>query len=335
MKKLFCLLVVSIFLILPPTGPAQVRRVIDTEGLIQAAGRGAILWDVREGQAYERGHIPGAVNVGRKICNDLRTSRTKDYLPMERLSQILGNWGIDPSKEIVVYGDKASVCPYFVLVTLEFVGAEKAEVYHGGIDDWAAAGRPISTALVSVSPLALRLRAKPDVIVSTDEVIRSLKRNDVQILDVRTPKEYSGEDVRALRGGHIPGAVNIPYEMNLVDPQALLKMETDKRVALEGLALKPLEQLRRVYANLDPRKVVLVYCQTSPRACLSATVLKDLGFHSVRVYDSSWLGYGNRFDAPVENETFFDVFALTKSMKMMQRRISALEKELLRMKGEK
>jgi len=305
-------------------------------GLAQALNRGAILWDVREDQAYKKGHIPGAINIGKKLCVWLRTPGTRDYVPIERISQHLGDWGIDPAKEIVVYGDKASVCTYFVIVTLELVGSEKMKAYHGGTDDWISAGRPLSTKPNALGPIALNLNMKPGVIVSTDEVIGKLKQNDVQFLDVRTPREYAGEDICALRGGHVPRAVNVPYEMNWVDPQALIKKEREGVSTKEGLALKPLEQLKSLYAKLDPHREIIVYCQTSPRASVTATVLKDLGFFpSVRVYDSSWLGYGNRFDAPAENESFFDVFALTRKLTAMEQRISALEMQMEKVREKK
>jgi len=331
MKKMACSLFVALSLLVASLiGLAHAGRIVHREGVDQAIIRDAILWDVREGQAYAKGHIPGAVNVGKKICAVLRTPGTWDYLPMEQINQYLANWGIDPTQEIVVYGDKASVCTYFVLVTLEFVGAGNVKAYHGGIDDWVSAGRPLSSepALRAPMRLPLGVRPKPEVLVSTEEVIRSLKRDDVQILDVRTQKEYLGEDIRALRGGHIPGAINIPYELNWVDPQALMKMESGMVSAKEGLTLKPLEQLKRLYTELDPWKEIFVYCHTSPRACMAATVLKDLGFRRVRVYDSSWFGYGNRFDTPVERESFFDVFALTRKLKEMEQRLKALEMQM-------
>jgi len=337
MKRILCSLFVATLLMALLIGLAHAGRIVHTEEVEKAIVRGAILWDVREGQAYAKGHIPGAVNVAKKICVHLRTHRTWDYLPMEQIIQCLANWGIDPTKEIVVYGDKASVCTYFVLVTLEFVGAENVKAYHGGIDDWVSAGRPLSSdpaLLVPITP-PLGVRPKPEVLVSTEEVIRSLKRNDVQILDVRTQKEYLGEDIRAFRGGHIPGAVNIPYEMNWVDPEVLMKMEREKTIAKEGLTLKPLDQLKRLYSKLDPQKEIFVYCQSSPRACVTATVLKDLGFRSVRVYDSSWFGYGNRFDVPIEHESFFDVFALIRKLKEMEQRINALEMQMGRVKERK
>ncbi|MGQ9510127.1 MAG: sulfurtransferase [Thermodesulfobacteriota bacterium] len=334
MKRLHYSLLATILSMALLRGVAHAGRITDTEGVVHAILRGAILWDVREGQAYAKGHIPGALNVTKKICAELRTPGTRDYIPMERINQHLADWGIDPAKEVVIYGDKASVCTYFVLVTLELVGAENVKAYHGGVDDWVSAGRPLSSApaLPTPIPLPLRVRPKPRVIVSTDEVIASLKQSHVQILDVRTPKEYLGEDIRSLRGGHIPGAVNIPYEMNWVDPQALIKMAREKVSFKEGLALKPLEQLKQLYAKLDPQKETFVYCQSSPRACVTATILKDLNFRSVRVYDSSWLGYGNRFDAPAENETFFDVFTLTRKLKEMEQRVNNLEMQMEKIK---
>jgi thiosulfate/3-mercaptopyruvate sulfurtransferase len=144
-----------------------------------------------------------------------------------------------------------------------------------------------------------------------------------------------GLDVRALRGGHVPHAVNIPYEQNWVDPESLIKVAKKQVTDNDGFALLTPEQLKQVYAKLDPNLETIVYCQSSPRASVTATVLKDLGFRDVRVYDSSWVGYGNRVDLPAENETFFDMFALTSRIGTMQQRIDVLEKQLGELKTEK
>lgn len=95
-----------------------------------------------------------------------------------------------------------------------------------------------------------------------------------------------------------------------------------------GLALKPADGLKALYAKLDPNKETIVYCQSGVRAAETATVLKDLGFKKVKVYDSSWLGYGNTLDAPAENAQFFNVGALNARLAAMQKRIDALEKAL-------
>lgn len=313
---------------------AQAARIVATDAVAQAVESGAIVWDVREAGVYAKDHIPGAINVGVRVCSRLRTPMNWDYVPIESITSRLGEWGVDPDQRIVVYGEKGSACPYFIQISLELIGASAAQVYHGGIDDWRAAGLPLATEASTLPPRALDLEVRPGVLATTDDIAAAIGRPDVQILDVRTPDEFAGRDIRALRGGHVPGAINIPYELNWVDPAALIKSMADPAAARDGFSLKSTEALRKVYEALDPDKEVVIYCQSSPRASVSATVLKDLGFRDVRVYDSSWVGYGNRFDLPVENETFFDIYALTRSLAAMQTRIETLERRLSDMTAE-
>jgi thiosulfate/3-mercaptopyruvate sulfurtransferase len=135
-------------------------------------------------------------------------------------------------------------------------------------------------------------------------MIARLSRSDVQILDVRTAKEFSGEDIRAIRGGHIPGAINIPYEANWVDPDTPLKLARREVANNAGMSLKPTSALKALYASLDPEKETIVYCQSGARA------------------------YGNTLDAPAANATFFNVGLLNSRLATMQGRIDQLEKEL-------
>lgn len=308
--------------------------IVDTGFVEQAAARGALIWDVRSQEDYRRGHIPGAVNID-EIAQVLRQPSTEDYLPVARIEQILGEAGIDPAREIVLYGAKAHTSPYFGFVTLRYLGGSDARVYHGGIDDWKAAGKPIATDPVKLPPVSFRAQVNPDVIVSTREVISRLGAPGIQIVDARTEREYSGEDIRALRGGRIPGAVNIPYESNWVDPDTPRKLQRRQVAGKDGMSLKPAEDLRALYARLDPQKETIVYCQSGVRASETATVLQSLGFRNVKVYDSSWLGYGNTFDAPAENVTYFNVGRVNGLLMQMQQRIDVLEGQVEELKAAK
>lgn len=316
----------------PGVCAAEKPIIVDTSFVEQAAARGALIWDVRSQEDYRRGHIPGAVNID-EISVVLRDPGTEDYVPLARIEQLIGEAGIDPSREIVLYGAKAHTSPYFGYVTVRYLGGGGAHVYHGGIDDWKSAGKPIATDAVKLPPVSFRAQLNPEITVSTREIVARLGAPGVQIVDARTEKEFSGEDIRALRGGRIPGAVNIPYETNWVDPDTPRKLQRRQVVDKDGMSLKSPEKLRALYAGLDPKKETIVYCHSGVRAAETATVLQDLGFLDVKIYDSSWLGYGNTFDAPAENVTYFNVGRVNGILMQMELRIDLLEGQIEELKA--
>lgn len=315
------------FLLLAAFGARAAGPIVDAAFVADAAARGAIIWDVREASAYAKGHIPGAINID-QAGMVLRNMNTEDFLPVPQVEKTLGDAGIDPSKEVVVYGGRGNPYTYFALYALQYFGATKASAFHDGFEGWRAAGRPVSTEPAKLAPVRLSLVAKPGVAVSTQEVLARIRKPDVQIVDARTPGEYAGNDIRALRGGHIPGAVNIPYEQNWVDPATPSKLAKRLVADNSGMSLKSAEELKKLYAKLDPEKETVVYCQSGVRAAETATVLSTLGFRNVKVYDSSWLAYGNQVDAPAEDVQFFNVGVLNMKLSSMQSRIEELEREL-------
>ena len=317
-------------------GSAAQAVIVDAAGLADAVGRNALVWDVRPADAFAKGHIPGAVNIG-DAAAVLRDANSEDFIATSQIEKLLGAAGIDPAREVIVYGSRGGWQPYFGLYTLQYFGARNARVYHEGIEDWGGTGRTLAQGAASAVPVALKLSndASKRVSVSTREMTARLGKPDVQILDVRTAKEFNGEDIRAIRGGHIPGAVNIPYEHNWIDPETASKLSRKQVSSNAGMSLKPLEALKALYAKLDPDKETIVYCQSGARASETAGVLQQLGFKNVKVYDASWLGYGNTLDAPAENATFFNVGLLNSKLSAMQGRIEQLEKELATARGGK
>jgi thiosulfate/3-mercaptopyruvate sulfurtransferase len=319
-------------LVLAGLARAQEPAIVDTDFVAAAAARGAILWDVRSEEDYKKGHIPGAITMDDPQAQ-LRDSKTEDYLPIPQMEKLLGEAGIDLSKEIVVYGVKALPVAYFAYQTLRYLGAQKVRVYHGGIDDWKAAGRQVSSERTALPAVAVDARLDKSLLVSTAEVVARLNSKDAQIVDARTTKEFSGDDIRALRGGHIPGAVNVPYESNWVDPDTPRKLQRKQVSNKDGMSLKPRDELNKLYAGLDPDKETIVYCQSGARASETATVLQELGFKNVKIYDSSWLGYGNDFSAPVASVSYFNVGRVNGMLNQLQGRIDALEAELEALKA--
>ena len=308
--------------------------IVDSAYLADALKRNAIVWDVRPADAYAKGHVSGAISIG-DAPRVLRDDNTEDFIATGRIEKILGAAGLDPNHEIIVYGSRGTWHPYFGLYTMQYFGGGNTRVYHEGIEGWTAAGRAINTEAAKLPPVALKLKVNPAVTVTTGEMVARLNQPDLQIVDARTPKEFSGEDIRAIRGGHIPGAVNIPYEQNWIDPVTPFKLARKQVADNAGMSLKPVGDLKKLYAGLDPDKETIVYCQSGARASETAGVLQQLGFRNVRVYDSSWLGYGNTLDAPANNVTFFNVGLLNSRMSAMQNRIEQLEKELAEAKARK
>jgi thiosulfate/3-mercaptopyruvate sulfurtransferase len=301
-------------------------QIVDIDYVKAAIARGALLWDARDADDYAKGHIPGAVNIGDPTLT-LRDKNTEDYLPVAAIEKALGSAGIDPAREIIVYGDRGLPSTYFAQLTLRYFGATNARVFHDGIDAWRAAGQALSTTPAKARPVALKLTARPGVIADSKEVVAALKRPDVQFVDVRTVKEFRGEDVRAIRGGHIPGAVNIPFEQNWVDPDTRSKLRSGAVKDSAGLSLKPRDELARIYAQLDPAKETIVYCQSGNRAAESALVLADLGFKNVKVYDASWLGYSSWLTAPAEDEVWTNFGSLPVTVRGLENRFGELEKQ--------
>src|SRR5215470_2997211 len=311
---------------------AAASPIVDAQYVADAIARNAIVWDVRSVEAYANGHIAGAISIG-DAAKVLRDDNTEDFIATDRIEKILSAAGLDPKREIIVYGSRGSWMPYFGLYTIRYFGGGNVGVYHEGIEGWTAAGHATSREAPTAAPVALKLEIDLSVAVTTKEVVARLNDPNVQIIDARTPQEFAGEDIRAIRGGHIPGAVNIPYEQNWTDPETPAKLTRKQVTSNAGMSLKSVADLRRLYGKFDPGKETIVYCQSGSRASENAGVLQELGFINVKVYDSSWLGYGNTLDAPANNVTFFNVGLLTTRLSTLQERVNKLEKELAEAKA--
>ena len=302
--------------------------VVDTAYVQKAAARGAIVWDAREESDYAAGHIPGAVNIG-NVGDVFRDANREDPPSAAAAARIFGGAGMDIlKKEVIVYTNKGDPYAYYGARMVEYYGGNHAKVYHGGLDDWKAAGKPLEKPATKLTPIALSLSTEGKGALGNKELVERVRAGGTQIVDARTPKEYSGEDIRAIRGGHVPGAVSIPYEQNWQDPAAGVKLAARQVSSRDGMSLKSRDDLKKLYAKLDPAKETVVYCQSGVRASETAAVLRDLGFTDVKVHEPSWLGYAGVMSAPVDDEVFVNVGALNGRIADLQRRVKELEAEI-------
>ena len=280
---------------------------------------------MRDAREAVKGRLPGSLNAGDPAVR-MRDKVTEDFVPAERVRTFLSEAGLDHGKEIIVYGNRGSWVPYFAQFALNHYGVERVRVFHGGIEDWRAAGLPLDTGTPAPTPPTdFQLRIDPTRSISTGEL--TSRASQLQVIDARTPKEYRGEDIRAVVGGHIPGALNIPYEQNWADPDAPAKMAKGDASAAAGLSLKPGAELARLYASLDKGAETVVYCQSGARASETAGILRELGFSKVRVYDSSWIGYAVS-GAPVAKATPMDTARLEQEIERWSQESAEMRSQL-------
>lgn len=245
---------------------------------------------------YRSGHIPGAVEID--WVDDLNHPLRRDYLDGEAFRELLSSRGMTPETTVVFYGDKSNWWACYALWVFELFGHTNTKIMDGGRLKWQNEGRSLVKEVPSYPatdyPLAQRNDSKERVF--RDEVLAHLKKHG-QLVDVRSPEEYRGERLHmenypnegALRGGHIPGAVNVPWA-RAVDP--------------ETGCFRSGDDLKAIYLNeqkLDPKHDLVAYCRIGERSSHTWFALKYLlGFDSVKNYDGSWTEWGNLVGVPVE-----------------------------------
>ena len=328
--KIIRYLVAAILLSLISLGgavQAQPSSIVDLEYVKAAQQRGVIIWDVRASNQYLEGHIPGAINVG-DIGTVLRDPNREDFIDLAEINSIFNKAGLDINKEIIVYGSRGNPYAYFGLFTINYFGGKQAKVFHDGIDGWADAGLLIEKTPSTLASISVQLVPQDNLVVTNEQMRKLYNNQSVQVVDARTFNEFKGNDVRAIRGGHIPGAVSIPYEQNWKDPATGLKLAKKEVKTNVGMSLKSKDELNALYSKLDPNKETVVYCQSGVRAAETATVLQNLGYKNVKIYDSSWLGWASHLASPVADETYLNVGMLNARIAAMQNKINELEATL-------
>lgn len=311
------------------TASAAAAIFVDTDYVQKQKDKpGVVLLDVRGEADFKKGHVPGAISLGGGGAAVALRDVDARILPVKKLEEILGKAGIGLDDEVIAYGSKGDTGASVAFWILEYLGSAKAKIYHGGYDDWTAGKLPVTNDERKLAAKAFSAKPKADVLATTDYVKANLNNPNVLILDVRTKKEYSGDDIRALRGGHIAGSVNIPYEEAWVDAEAAKKYAEKKVDNRNGMALKDMAALKELYKGIDPKKEVVTLCQTGTRSTQTYAVLRDMGFQKVRNYDDSWIVWGSRVDLPAADVSYFDFVKVNAAMVRLaelEKKVTALE----------
>lgn len=243
---------------------------------------------------YNSGHIPGA--VGWSWNTDFQHPICKDLPHKGGMEELLSRSGIEIDSTILVYGTRSNGYATFAFWLLKIYGHRDVRVMNGNREKWIAEGRSLTTAVPFVTPTAYNA-SDPNWSIRAyrDQILNSLGRSEQILVDVRTPEEYHGElwdswkfqAEASQRGGHIPGAVNIPWNMTLE----------------EDGTFKSIEELQTLYTNngVSPDKEVISYCIVGGRSNHTWFVLTYLlGYPKVRLYDGSWAEWGTLIGVPIE-----------------------------------
>ena len=245
-------------------------------------------------KSYDEGHVPGAVAFDWQ--KELQDQVVRAPISKGGLEELLSNAGVSKDTTIVLYGDNNNWFAAWALWILKYYGHNDVRLLDGGRVKWLADKREITTEVPSYAHTDYQAgEPRTDLRALRDQVIASLGKSGITLVDVRSPAEYSGELLApanlpqegAQRGGHIPGAANIPWA----------------QAVREDGTFKSADELKALYQGkgVTPDKEVIAYCRIGERSSHTWFALSYLlGYDNVRNYDGSWTEWGSLIGVPIE-----------------------------------
>jgi thiosulfate/3-mercaptopyruvate sulfurtransferase len=227
--------------------------------------------DARDADAYEEGHVPGALHIPLDAIQSDRHGVPEQVAPPETVADVFSRAGLQPGVPTVVYGSALDIPGTRTAWTLAYHDVSPVHVMDGGFQAWRDAGHPTESGPPDTGSDAQPFdEVDPTLRVDAEWIQARLDDPGVALVDARSHDEYAE--------GHIPGAHHVDWTRNLDG---------------EG-ALRPDEALEALYDDLDRGATVVTYCLTGSRSAVTWVVLRHLGFEDVRLYDGSWTEWGDR-----------------------------------------
>lgn len=283
-----------------------------------------VVVDCRDLKAYAKGHIPGAISLGKRCKKALRDPTARVFRDTTKYEKLFGKVGIGNDTHVVFYhGDIKTLTDATVgFWIMEYLGHDKVHVLNGGLDAWRKAGNRLDKKPVKKSPKKFKARVVASRYATTGEILNIAKgkAKGVQLIDSRTKKEFVGKDIRAIRGGHIPNVT-----INKSHLETVLQKKDKKTGKMKPTGYLDPDAVHKAFGKLNKNKRTVAYCQTGTRSTLTYLQLRLLGFKNPANWDESWRVYGSNPMYPVANEQWFNFAKMNKEMKKLKKKIKELE----------
>ena len=281
-----------------------------------------VVVDCRDLKDYVKGHIPGAISLGKRCKKALRDATARVFRDTSKYEKLFGKVGINNDTHVVFYhGDLKTFTDATVgFWVMEYLGHDKVHVLNGGLDAWRKDGNRLDNKPVKKSATTYTAKVVPARYGSTGEILKIANGGSAQLIDSRTKKEHIGKDIRAIRGGHVPNTT-----INVSHINTLAQAKNPKTGKMMATAYLDAATTSKVFANLDKNKRTLAYCQTGTRSTLTYLEMRLLGFKDPANWDESWRVYGSQLEYPVAGEQWFNFAGLNKKIKKLEKKVASLE----------